>query len=85
MDTKKIKQQLAQIKNATGTKHVKTLIFELCSVVDKLIIEVDRIQNPPTVVLRSQPNDVEANIPGFMPVVSSKDGCSPGTNNDEAK
>ncbi len=48
MNFEEIKKKIKAIGSSTGTKHPKTLITELCSVVDALVEEIERIQAPPT-------------------------------------
>lgn len=49
MNIEQAESKLAEIKRSTGTKHVKTLVSELCDIVGFLLGEIGRIKDSPTV------------------------------------
>lgn len=60
MNIEQAKKKLATIKKSTGTKHVKTLVSELCDIAGFLLCELERIKDPPTVTL---PRNDDSGLP----------------------
>jgi len=94
MDKKALKKRVAEIRKATGTKHPKTLIVELCGLLDTIIDHLDRkiVASPPLPrpTLPDYPNAPK--IPGekWLPDqrIRPKPGLGPeiicGTENDDS-
>lgn len=60
MNVEQAKAKLKGVANGTATKHPKVLIAELCSVVQFLMDELDRIKTPPIVSLQKRlPDDLD--------------------------
>lgn len=51
MNIEEAKKKLSDINNSTATKHHKTLIAELCSVIKTLFNEIERIKSQPLTLL----------------------------------
>jgi hypothetical protein len=58
MNSKQAKSKLAEVSRSTGTKHVKILVADLCSVMKFVLSEIERIGTPVTAVLESRPDPI---------------------------
>ncbi len=64
MDIEQAKKKLAEIKRSTGTKHVKTLVSELCDIIGFLFDQMNLVSQKP----RIDPHKIDGWPPHIKPL-----------------
>lgn len=83
MNLEKVKAKVTEISRSTGSKHPKTLISELCGVIQSLIKAIEGLEWPKMTVLTSNSikhdgsDDCETRVPHAIPTKSPREETGP--------